>query len=65
MNPLKDHLEILIEHRGLAKVLNTLGELCMDKAEHLAVQLQDAHTAKHWALLAVLLKQAANDGEGL
>jgi hypothetical protein len=46
-----DELERLIDQRGIADVLMALSEICGAKAEHIAVNWQDAHLAKRWATL--------------
>ena len=45
---MNDVLEALIDRHGLPAVLNAIAQICSDKAEHIAVNWQDATTAKVW-----------------
>lgn len=45
----QDELESLVDHAGLQNVLAMLATICGEKAEHVAVNWQDAHAAKVWA----------------
>jgi hypothetical protein len=46
-----ERLERLMDKYGIGEVLISLSELCGRKAEHVAVNWQDAHLAKRWATL--------------
>ena len=41
-------LEILIDNAGLSAVLETLSELCAEKADHIRESYGDATLARHW-----------------
>lgn len=45
---LNDALEALIDKHGLTQVLVAIAEVCDAKAEHLAVNWQDADSARYW-----------------
>lgn len=47
-----DELEILIDKHGLAYVLRAIEAICFEKAEHVAVNWQDAGLAKRWSAIA-------------
>lgn len=44
----QDILECMIDRYGMSKILFALTEICHAKAEHVAVNWQDASTAKEW-----------------
>ena len=48
---LENLLESMIDKHGIEQVLNSIGEICGHKAEHVAVNWQDANLAKSWAAL--------------
>lgn len=52
-------LEAMIDHYGLERVLFAVGHICGEKAEHIAVNWQDAHTAKPWVNMSTVLEQAS------
>ena len=41
-------LELIVDREGLGNVIDLLGEICDDKAEHLLTNWQDKAAAKHW-----------------
>jgi hypothetical protein len=54
---LSDHLEAIIDQRGIKDVLEALSEVCSDKANHLLESWQDHYSASHWNVLSVHLQQ--------
>lgn len=46
-----EHLERLIDIRGIESVLIAISEICDGKAEHIQVNWQDATLALRWATL--------------
>ena len=52
-----DQLEALIDRYGLGDVLHCLERICDAKAEHVAVNWQDASGAKIWASRAYALER--------
>lgn len=61
MNEAEFNLEIerQIDARGLDVVLNVIGDLCDDKAEHLAAAWQDEPLAEAWSKAAQEILEAA------
>lgn len=43
------HIEETIDQHGLATVLETIGDICHGKADHLRSNWQDEETAKLWS----------------
>lgn len=41
-------IETMVDSFGLDRVLTMLEDICFDKAEHIAVNWQDASTARLW-----------------
>jgi len=56
---LADTLESLIDAKGIQTVLETIGQICSEKADHIATNWQDTGLAKEWDRLAARL---VNDG---
>ena len=54
-----DELETMVDLVGLAAVLNTLAEVCHDKASHLELAWQDTGQAQLWDLAAEACEKAA------
>ena len=48
MNQDKDTLEKMIDTHGLPSVLEMLGDICHEKAEHIRTNWQDAALANTW-----------------
>jgi hypothetical protein len=48
-------LEAIVDSMGLEQTVRALGEICGEKAEHIAVNWQDANTAKPWAKAGALI----------
>ena len=44
-----DTLERMVDVHGLKAVLSALGEICLDKAEHIMRSYDDQPLAKQWA----------------
>ena len=63
MNEVNNTLEALIDAYGLPAVLDALGTVCAAKAEHIAVNWQDATLAKTWERDATLLHKLAETVE--
>lgn len=55
---LEDALEKLVDATSINRVLESLVCVCRGKAIHLAVNWQDASTAKEWERLAQRLEHA-------
>jgi hypothetical protein len=51
-------LEAFIDRYGVADVLHALEKICDAKAEHIAVNWQDAKSAKQWAKFAHAIEKA-------
>jgi len=51
----KRPLEDMIDTYGLEAVLDALGEICDEKAEHIRSNWQDSVTARPWNLIAARL----------
>lgn len=51
----KDAIEELIDAYGLESVLNAIGDICAEKAEHIRSNWQDSVTARPWHLIAARL----------
>lgn len=47
-----DELEALIDKHGLVAVLRSIEAICFEKAEHVAVDWQNASLAKRWCAIA-------------
>lgn len=47
-NDYKTDLELLIDRVGLAAVVQTLAEICFEKADHIRTDWQDGATARPW-----------------
>jgi len=58
-------LENLIERRGLQMLLQQLSEICGQKSEYYATQVQDTTTAKSWATACGALGVASVTVQGL
>lgn len=56
-------LEVLVDHTSLADVLEALGQIATDKAEHVARVWQDKPLARTWAKAAKRLAYIANTSE--
>ena len=44
-------LETLIDQHTLAQVLQALGQVCQEKADHIEVNWQEPRTAKQWRVI--------------
>ncbi len=53
-------LEKLVDLHGIARVIENLGEICMEKAEHVRANWGDRQLAYSWEALAKLLRPAEN-----
>jgi hypothetical protein len=53
-------LEAMVDAVGLRNVLYALVHICHEKADHLAHDWQDYHTAKAWTREALRLQKAAD-----
>lgn len=51
-------IEAHVDATSINRVLESLMRVCSGKAEHLAVNWQDAHAAKEWERLAQRLERA-------
>ena len=60
-----EELERLIDGKNIKNVLTAVSEICGDKAEHIAVNWQDAHLAKRWAKMAIFVGLLAPKAAGL
>lgn len=56
-------LEHLIDRYDVNEILLSIAYICGAKAEHIATQWQDAHTAKHWMQMCIRLDAFASDHE--
>jgi hypothetical protein len=52
-------LEAMIDSESLARVLENLETVCLEKAEHLRTNWQDEAAAKSWESLALRIDRAA------
>ena len=59
MDARKDELEALVDTLGLERVLELLGEVCCDKADHLRTNWQDEAQARAWERSAKVLDKAS------
>ena len=59
MDARKDELEALVDTLGLERVLELLGEVCHDKADHLRTNWQDEVQARAWERSAKVLDKAS------
>jgi len=59
MDDLRDTLEMLVDRKGLAGVVEALAEIADEKAEHVRSNWQDEPLAKAWERDAWTLKKAA------
>ena len=48
MNELNDKLESLIDEHGLSAVLESIADICREKASHVSEAWQDTPLAKVW-----------------
>lgn len=58
-------LEALIDKRGLENVLVAISEICGAKAEHIAINWQDADLARRWYTLEGAIGCTAPKATGL
>ena len=56
---LADQLESLVDKHNLATVLDALGQVCSEKAEHLRSNWQDDATAYCWDMAAACMLNTA------
>jgi|SoimicMinimDraft_4_1059732.scaffolds.fasta_scaffold00004_19 hypothetical protein len=61
----KETLEAIVDSMGLELTVHALGQICADKAEHIAVNWQDTNTAKPWAKAGALIDVLAIKIKGL
>lgn len=54
----EEALEAMIDSESLARVLENLETVCLEKAEHLRVNWQDEATAKAWERVALRIDRA-------
>jgi len=54
----KDDLEKIIDNRGLKSVIDTIAQICHDKAQHVRENQQDERRAKLWEKDAKHLERA-------
>jgi hypothetical protein len=58
-----EHLETIVDDRGLLDMLIALECMCSEKADHLRVNWQDKSAAKEWDKMAVLIRKVADKCE--
>jgi hypothetical protein len=58
-----EHLEAIVDDRGLLDMLIALECMCSEKADHLRVNWQDKSTAKEWDRMAKLIRGVADKCE--
>lgn len=56
----RDDLEHLVDIAGVGTLLSAIGEICFEKAEHIAANYQDRTTAKVWRIVGTRLTNFAN-----
>ena len=54
-------LENLVDKTSLEDVVDSLAELCLEKAEHLESNWQDTKSASSWLKCAKILEKAIKD----
>ena len=54
-----DGLEAMIDVAGLPAVLDALGTICREKAEHVQSNWQDTALARQWTRAAKIIERAA------
>lgn len=54
----KDRLETMLDNVGLTALLDMLGEVCHEKAEHIRTNWQDEGNAKTWDRAAKVCERA-------
>jgi hypothetical protein len=54
----QDELERIVDLAGLKNTMTMLATICGDKAEHIAVNWQDSHSAKDWDKMARAIDSA-------
>jgi hypothetical protein len=54
-----EKLEAMIDKTSVRFVLECIAEMCELKAEHVAVNWQDEHTARVWSRAAAYVEKAA------
>lgn len=54
---LNSQLETLVDRHGVLGVLSALSFICVEKADHIASNWQDAHLAKTWDYTASVLEK--------
>lgn len=55
-----EHLERMIDAYGLETVLYALGDICIEKAEHIRSNWQDERTAKYWGKRSIRITRTAD-----
>lgn len=60
-----DELERIIDRFGLGVVIDSLGDICNGKADHLESNWQDRGAAKEWTKAARLLEKVSVNMERL
>jgi hypothetical protein len=58
-------IERMIDRHGISWMLETISEICGEKALHIATAWQDAHLAKRWATLEGAVGVIVPKAEGL
>jgi hypothetical protein len=52
-------LESLVDEKGLSRIVEWLGDIADEKADHIRANWQDESTAKIWSAAAAKLSRAA------